>query len=469
MNQNTIISKKLDRNILSALMITISFFTLFSCDSFVDIEEPNSQLTTDAVFESKATATAAMTDIYAQMRDNGIITGKLAGISNLMGNYTDELVAYENGAYSSEPFYNNSVLPSNALILSQWNASYNQIYAANAVLGGLDNSTVLTAGDKNQLKGEALFVRVLNHFYLVNLFGSVPYVTSTDYKVNSTITRIPISEVYSKIIEDLLTSVDLLSQDYVTSERVRPNKSTAQALLARVYLYTQQWDKASNMASAVLNNQSLYVWENDLDAVFLKESTATIWQLSPDYNGKNTHEGAAFIFPSAAPSLVALSNTLLESFAANDLRKSHWIKAVTDGTDIWYHSYKYKEDSDTGSSVEYSIVFRTAEQYLIRAEARAHQGNLIGAKEDLNKIRNTAGLPNSDAVTADQIIDAVIQERRFELFTEYGHRFFDLKRTGKLDSALNYKTGWNSTDSLWPLPQSELLTNPFLTPQNPGY
>lgn len=469
MNQNILFSEKIDRIIIVTVLILLCFCSLLSCDSFMDIEQPNSQLTADAVFESKATATAAMTDIYAQMRDNGILTGKSSGISNLMGNYTDELVAYESGAYSSEPFYNNAVLPSNAFILSQWNSAYNQIYAANAVFLGLENSVALTASDKNQLRGEALFVRALNHFYLLNIFGSIPYVTSTDYKVNSTLTRIPVDEVYIKITSDLLASINLLSEGYVTAERVRPNKATAQALLSRVYLFTNQWDKASNMASAVLNNESLYHWENNLDAVFLKESTTTIWQFSPDYDGKNTEEGATFIFPSGPPAITAISNTLVDSFSAEDLRKTHWIKAVTDGVDTWYHPYKYKEDSDIGSSAEYSIVFRTAEQYLIRAEARAHQGDLIGAKEDLNKIRNTAGLGNSNAVNAEQILDAVLEERRHELFTECGHRFFDLKRTGKLDSELNNKIGWNSTDALWPLPQSELLTNPFLTPQNPGY
>ena len=468
MNLNTIITDKFDRIILITILTTICF-NLLSCDSFVDIDQPNSQLTADAVFESKATATAAMTDIYAQMRDNGILTGKLSGISNLMGNYTDELVAYESGAYSSEPFYNNAILPSNAFILSGWNAAYNQIYAANAVIYGLDNSIALAAPDKNQLKGEALFVRALNHFYLLNIFGDVPYVTSTDYKINSTVTRMPTDELYSKIIQDLLSAIDLLSQDYVTSERVRPNKATAQALLARVYLYTAQWDKASNMASAVLNNESLYIWENNLDAIYLKESTTTIWQFSPDYDGHNTEEGASFIFPAGPPTLVAISNGLIDSYAPEDLRKSHWIKPVTDGTDIWYHASKYKQDSDTGSSMEYSIVFRTAEQYLIRAEARAHQGDLIGAKEDLNKIRNTAGLGNTTAVSDVQILEAVLQERRHELFTEYGQRFFDLKRTGKLDSTLTDKVGWNATDDLWPLPQSEMLSNPFLTPQNPGY
>ncbi|MNS80528.1 SusD family protein [compost metagenome] len=113
---------------------------------------------------------------------------------------------------------------------------------------------------------------------------------------------------------------------------------------------------------------------------------------------------------------------------------------------------------------------RLSEQYLIRAEVRAQQGDLIGAKEDLDAIRNRAGLPQTTAGTKQEILDAILQERRWELFTEYGHRFFDLKRSGKIDAVLSItKTGWNTTDVLFPLPQNELSINPNLLPQNSGY
>ncbi|MNL53547.1 SusD family protein [compost metagenome] len=111
-----------------------------------------------------------------------------------------------------------------------------------------------------------------------------------------------------------------------------------------------------------------------------------------------------------------------------------------------------------------------AEQYLIRAEARAEQGDLIGAKEDLDKIRTTAGLTGTTALSKQDILDAILKERRVEFFTEQGHRFFDLKRANALDAALApVKAGWNPTDQLLPLPESELTLNPNLNPQNPGY
>ena len=223
------------------------------------------------------------------------------------------------------------------------------------------------------------------------------------------------------------------------------------------------------MASAVLNETALYQLEQNLDEEFLKQSSATIWQLSPGATGANTYEGNSFIFFTGPPSKFALTAELVAQFENNDLRKLHWVKQITNGSQVWYHAYKYKKDMATPSSVENSIVLRLAEQYLIRAEARAKQGELIGAKEDLNVIRQRAGLPNTLAITAEEILTAIQQERRLELFTELGHRFLDLKRLGQLDTVLGSKPGWSNTDQLWPLPQAEMDANPFLVPQNPGY
>lgn len=444
-------------------------FTFFSCDSFVEVDLPDSQLTGIKVFEDKTTANAAMADIYAKLRDNGLLAGSSLGISSRLGLYADELTFYGGTNNTELYFYNNTLLSTNSNISNLWNVSYNQIYEANALIEGVQNSVALSVADKNQFTGEAKFVRALVHFYLSNLYGDIPYVTGTNYKVNRLVSRIPMAQVYDYIISDLNEAVNLLPENYSTTDRVRPNKSTAIALLARVFLYNGLWSEASNNASAVLNSP-LYTWEEDLDKIFLKESTTTIWQFMAKSGGQNTDEGNTFIFTSGPPPFVALSNELANAFAPTDQRKIHWIGTITTGTDLWYYANKYKEMGFTGSSVEYSIVFRLAEQYLIRAEARAHQGDLIGAKEDLNKIRHTAGLPDTDAITSEEIISAVLAERRFEFFTEQGQRFFDLKRTGNIDTVLSgVKPGWNNTDILWPLPATELIANPNLRPQNAGY
>lgn len=451
------------------LLLILQSCLLNSCDSFVEVDLPNSQLTSPAVFEDKATANAAMVDIYNKIRDNGLLTGTSSGISNQLGNYTDELVCYGTTASVSIDFYNNALVATNSNISGVWNSSYNQIYCANSVLEGVKNAVALPTPDRDQLTGEALFVRSLIHFYLMNLFGDIPYITSTDYKQNSSPKRIPQTEVYDKIKTDLAQVITLLPESYISTEKVRPNKYAAIALLARVDLYSGNWAEAAANATQVINNTALYQWTS-LNKVFLKNSTTTIWQLMPAVKGKNTNEGETFIFTAGPPPLTALSPGLMNAFSAGDLRKSLWTKAVSNGTNTWYHAYKYNQFQNTATSLEYSIVLRLVEQYLIRAEAKAHLNDLIGATQDLNAVRNQAGLGNTTATTTDEILKAILQERRLEFFTEFGHRFFDLKRTNTLDTTLTgVKLGWDAKDHLWPIPATELLVNPNLQPQNFGY
>jgi hypothetical protein len=462
--------KKLFHTVYILLLMGLLSSLITACDNFTDVDLPSSQLTVVDVFENKATANAAMVDIYSKIRDHGLLTGYPSGLSSQLGLYSDELKFYGLSGTGQANFYNNSLLASDSEMSELWNSSYNQIYAANAVVEGVTKSVGLSPVDKAQLTGEALFVRALIHFYLVNTFGPIPYITTTDYRQNSVVHRMSETAVNTRIKADMEQAVALLPAEYIGTERVRPNKWAAQAMLARICLYLQQWDEASNAASAVLNQTGLYVWPAGLDGVFGKESLSTVWQLMPAVQGANTYEGGTFIFTQGPPPSLAISQELFGAFSSNDLRRDQWIKSVTDGTTTWYHANKYKEASNTGSSVEYSVVLRMAEQYLIRAEARAHSGDLIGAKEDLNKTRNLAGLGDTTAITADEIISAVLEERRLEFFTEFGHRFFDLKRTGKLDPVLSpLKPQWNTTDKLIPIPESELLLNPNLAPQNAGY
>lgn len=461
--------KTVNHNFLLGLLM-LGMLLLYGCDNFVEVDLPSSQLTSSAIFEDKATANAAMVSIYAKMRDSGMLSGNLSGLSNQMGNYTDELVYYGSITGKTRDFYNNTILPSNTDIFTWWNNAYNQIYAANAIIEGVNASNALPQADKKQLTGEALFARSLLHFYLMNLYGDVPYIVTTNYQQNKEVHKMPSIELYSHIIKDLELAVSLLPESYISNDRIRPNKSVAMALLARVYLYNKQWAEAANAASYLLNNTQTYAWQTNLDVVFLKESSTTIWQFIPRTTGQNTQEGETFIFKAGPPPLAALSTELINTFEPGDQRKVHWVKAVTKGTDTWYHVNKYKQKSKTASSLEYSIVFRLAEQYLIRSEARAEQGDLIGAKEDLDKIRTTAGLTATTALSKQDILDAILKERRVEFFTEKGHRFFDLKRANRLDATLApVKAGWNPADQLLPLPESELTLNSNLKPQNPGY
>ena len=455
---------------LIAALIVIICLWLSSCDSFTETDLPKTQLIKTAVFQDVKTATAALSNCYAQMRDYSMISGNSDGLSSLLGNYADELTYYGVSDSPLQNFYSHTLLPSNSGVSILWNTSYNQIYAANAIVEGVDNSTAITGDNRNRLKGEALFIRAFIHFNLVNLFGDIPYITSTDYKINTMISKQTQADVYNQIIADLLEAKELLPESYTSAQRIRPNKYTVSALLARVFLYTENWQLAENESNAIINKTALYQWQDNLDLVFLKDSPSTIWQLHPGVAGLNTIEGRTFIFTSAPPNIEAISPDLLNAFETGDQRKNQWLGSVNDGTDTYYFPFKYKLDTNSGTSQEYSIIFRLDEQYLIRAEARVHLGKLAEAKNDINKIRQRATLTNTSSSTPEELLQAVLQERRVELFTEFGHRWFDLKRTGKAGTVLSViKPAWKDRDNLLPLPASELLANSHLLPQNQGY
>ena len=452
------------------LAIAILSCLLNSCDSFVEVDLPATQLTGEAVFHDVATAEAALTHIYAKMRNEVLVHGTATGLSTLLSNYADDMDYYSTSSLPAQEFYQNRLIPSNSTVTATWNGTYNLIYAANSIIEGVTASTGISAENKERLLGEAYFIRAYLHFNLVNLFGEVPYVNTTDYKINKNISKLRIPAVYDNIVNDLQKAITLLPMDYNASERTRPNQSTANGLLARTMLYKENWSEAIRFADMVINTTSIYIWVDDLNTVFLNTSTGTLWQLAPQFSGNNTLEAQTFQFTSGPPPTFALSNDLVDSFETGDLRKSNWIGTVTAGTQNWYYPNKYKENANTGSSLEYSILFRLEEQYLIRAEAKAHLDELENAKTDLNKIRNRAGLTNTSATTKTELLAAIIEERRKEFFTELGHRWFDLKRTGTASSILSSKKpGWDTKDLLWPLPESELLLNRNLAPQNPGY
>jgi len=164
-----------------------------------------------------------------------------------------------------------------------------------------------------------------------------------------------------------------------------------------------------------------------------------------------------------------LSQELISSFENGDNRMNQWtVSYALNGTN-YSVAYKYKNLSSTASPTEDYMVIRLAELYLIRAEALAHTGNFTGAMADVNLIRQRAGLLPAAAISQTDVLVAIMKERRIELFCEWGNRWFDLNRTGTINTVLSAeKTGWKPTSSLFPIPITELQSNPFLT-QNPGY
>jgi starch-binding outer membrane protein, SusD/RagB family len=341
-----------------------------------------------------------------------------------------------------------------------------------------------TPATQQQLRGEAKVLRAFFYFYLVNLFGDVPIVTSTDFTVNSVVKRSPVSAVYEQIIADLEDAKSLLSDNYLDGnlqkysvpERVRPTKWAASALLARAYLFNNEYQNAESEATAVIGNTSLFGLSL-LSEVFQKNSNEAIWQLQPVTPNHNTEEGWLFVLPETGPDSyswpVYLDSAFLGEFETGDERKNSWIGSVAIGSETFSYPYKYKEATFGSAVTEYLMVFRLAEQYLIRAEAKAQQNDMAGGLSDLNAIRNRASLANSDATDQSSLLKAIMQERQVELFTEWANRWLDLKRTNSIDAIMTDATirkggEWNNYQQLYPLPLSDIQRNPNLT-QNTGY
>jgi hypothetical protein len=445
--------------------IIITFAILSGCDSFLEVETPRTDLIRRTVFNEDKTATAAVLDIYATMEFNGFSSGGMDGISLLAAFSSDEWVNVNTAQFELQQFSDNELDFRNSYITNSWTILYKYIFKANAVIEGLEQSEVLTPQLKSELLGEALFIRAFSHFYLVNLWGDIPWINTTDYTVNRDISRTASSVVYQNIIADLVYARDLLPIDYSVyqNERVRPIKATASALLSRIYLFTKDWANAENNATTVIDNESLHKLNQNLSHVFLKNSTETIWQLHSITAPKDL---TTFRIVNG-PVHGKLREDFVNAFDPNDLRYSTWIG----NTGSYFFPIKYKSVTPI---TEYSTIFRLAEQYLIRAEARVMQDKLIGAssaESDINIIRNRAGLPNTFSNTKEDLLLDVYNERRLELFTEWGHRWLDLKRTETADAILGLaKSTWSVNDALYPIPEIQLLNDPSMrNAQNPGY
>lgn len=445
-----------------------------ACAQFLDIDEPKNQVVGGTAYKDDASATSAIIGIYTKMMEAPAFAS--GSITLQAGFSADE---FNHSVVSG--FQANSLLPADPVLKnSLWEPGYKYIYYANSLLEGISGSTNVSLSVRRMLEGEAKFIRAFAFFYLTNLFGDVPLITTTDYKKNEVFHRTPQAEVYQQIISDLKDAQDLLSADYsiYSNERIRPNKSAATALLARVYLYTEKWSDAEDAATLVIDNTALYSLQDSVDEVFLAKvkqqpNSEVLWQLAP-VSISYTFEKMLFDFTGPTSSNL-LCGSVVNAFEAGDMRKKHWIGSAIVDKKLYFFPSKYKaNDQAPEAAKEYSMVLRLAEQYLIRAEARAQQNKLTEAIVDLDTIRRRAGLPliqiTKPGIGKQELIDAIMQERRIEFVAEWGHRWFDLKRTQLANTVLpSAKADWQPTDILYPIPQSEIDNNPNLLPQNEGY
>lgn len=407
-----------------------------------------------------------MAGLYSQMTQTNLNLAS-GGLTLFCGLSADELQNTSVNA-NYDPFRTNSLTADASPVASRfWNVAYKTIYQANSILEGIAASNGMSDGVKRQLEGEALLIRAFHYYYLVNLFADVPYLTTSDYGTNASTGRNTVPVVLNGIRNDLLKATALLAESYPSSGKGRPNRYAALALLARAHLRLNNWAETEAVADTIISS-GRYSLTANLSQVFTSTSPEVIWHLLRDNN--NTGEGANFI-PSSSNVIppFALTPQLLGAFETTDNRKTAWIERNTIGSITYSYPLKYKLRTSAPIQ-EYLVVFRLAEMYLVRAEARAQQNKLTSSAADLNTIRGRAGLAMVLPTDQQTLLNAIYKERQTELFAEWGHRWFDLKRTQKADAILAPVKGteWQPTDVLYPIPLAEILRNPSLT-QNPGY
>lgn len=451
------------------IRLTFLLFMLSSCEKMLDTGEPKTMLQTEMVFSNQEAAMSAVAGFYQRLiLNSGAITN--GGVTLYAGLSADELV----NLYPDEEldrFVKNELLENDdfGISVNLWESAFKNIYHANSILEGVEKSTLLNSTVKDQVRGEMLLGRALQYFYLVGFFGPVPLVLSTAYETNQSLPRSAEHVVFDQVVADTKEAGSLLQEGYPSSGRVRPNRFAALGLLARMHLYQERWQEAYDAASEIISQNSVYKLA-PVNETFNANSMEAIWQIQPIEGGyTNTGEGYMFNpFDEWSTPLYYITDSLLGAFALTDTRRN-WLGFNEASGIPLYYPRKYKVGVGTDITEHYSIL-RLAEIYLIRAEASLKLGNIEAALADLNMIRARANLPPVESENPETVMEAIMAERRLELFCEWGHRWFDLKRTQKANEVLGtYKhPTWQPSDALYPVPLNQRRLNPFLN-QNAGY
>lgn len=452
------------KNIYKGLIV-VSIVSLFavmqSCESFTEIDPPRNRIEKDDVFTDETSANAAVLGVYLQL--TSVDFGK--GLPTVvLGLSSDEMYKYLDDT-SSRQLHTNDLVANHNNIKDLWTGAYAVIGQSNAIVEGLESNPGITEEKRQQFIAEAKFVRAYCYFYLTQLWGDVPLITSTNWSLNSKAKRTAKAEITAMLIKDLQQAIVFLPE--TATNNIRAKQSAAAALLARVFLFEKNWSESHRYAEmAIANTIGTSGVLPDAGEVFYPQSSETIFQIQPQQFYSSSVESA--LMNLFGPEYL-LEDGLIAAFETGDLRKDAWV-GQKDGVN---YAAKYTTNPyETGGRSQYNVLLRASEQLLIAAEAQAHQNNISGAVENINVIRRRAGLSEIEAQGLDQTacLQLVETERRVELFAEWGHRWLDLKRTGKASEVLGGITGknWKAEDALYPIPSTEIKLNPNLT-QNKDY
>ncbi|MEO8171733.1 MAG: RagB/SusD family nutrient uptake outer membrane protein [Sediminibacterium sp.] len=327
-------------------------------------------------------------------------------------------------------------------VFSAWQYGYQVVRSCSFVI---DKTLEFQAEDparSKQIRAEAICLRALIHFTLVNMYAQsysyspgathdgIPYVTSSDWTKQEQ--RVSTNEVYTNLIKELTEAQSLFTETGIKS--LMMNKMAAKALLARIYLYMENWTKAKELAVEVATLVPLMTGSNYPGKLFTLQETEAIFQIAPAFpniNGSNYNTNYPGRYYNNKGSTVFLASadiaTLLRQ-NPQDVRRN-WLKSGGAGRDT---VIKFPVDIIPGFSAiagsYYPTLLRSSEMFLIAAEASAKLGEDFDARIYLDAIRKRAD-PTAVSSTAGStaLLDLIYNERRKELCFE-GTRMFDIQR-----------------------------------------
>ncbi|UYQ94456.1 RagB/SusD family nutrient uptake outer membrane protein [Chitinophaga horti] len=459
---------KYSKRIIAGLLVAGS---LSACEKLIEIDPPVTEMSTPLVFGSQKLALSALSGAMSSTANSQAFG---INLTLLTGMAADE-ITYAAGANFDEVSLNTYMPLSTTsgvnTINSMWSDLYSGIYRFNAVIEGVQASTVLSDSVKTQITGNARFMRGLCYFYLTNLFKDVPLVLETDVTKTALLPKDSAARVYRQIVADLVAARDVLPADFTSQSgsRTVATKWAASALLARVYLYTEQWALAEQEATKLIDNSLFTIRPRTaIQDIMVRNNSEAIFQFGSYLNATSGYTNLGVTL-GASYTQYSMTPSLRNSFVAADIRRTNWVREFTYLGVLTYQPYKYRNGAANTVRLEAPTVFRLAEQYLIRAEARLRLQRPIDGREDMNVVRQRAGLDASTSTDPAVLTLELEEERRHELFCEYGHRMFDLRRTGRSNAVIGaIKPTWTPKAVYFPVPQSSINANPNLE-QNPDY
>ena len=452
--------------IISAILLT----GLLSCsEDFTDLS-PISQRNAGIFYKTAGDMQVAVNAIYNALKEPGCYNQSYWVIQELRSDNT-----FWDGTGLAEEitvFDKFTDISTSDITEDAWNDSYLGISRANIVLDRIDG-VEMSSAQRDQLTGEALFLRSLYYYHLAVAFGNIPMVLNepTSVSEGQDHRQVTASAIYSQLVSDLSLAESNLPQSYGSADLGRATKGAAGTLLAKVYLTIGDNANAEAALRRVMGyGYSLVSDYADLWGVENEHNSESIFEV--EFEGGFGDQGNVFTNQFHGDLSASVTSgqrniperDLIEAYEDGDLRFAASLEGVTDDNTGWPIKYGTSNSFSEDDAANNWVVFRYTDVLLMLAEAL---GEGTEAYDLINQVRSRAGLGSIDASTAGSFSEKLLQERRVELAFE-NHRWADLLRFGAAEATMSAQNKPVNGKLLFAIPQRELDLNSSFT-QNPGY